>query len=129
MFNYSSTSQTLQILTKVSLSLLESFELKYKRMLFRCFLGLMLVLLIQGTSLVSHKSFKYLFTYITLLFQLSLQGIVLKILTSSLLAVTSFPKKTIDSEIVSAFLFGETSFVPTWNIRWSGLFSLIQGFM
>ena len=45
-------------LTKLSQSLLEPFGFKCKRLLFKCFLGLMVVLLMKGISLLSHKSFK-----------------------------------------------------------------------
>ena len=46
-------------LTKLSQSLLEPFGFKCKRLLFKCFLGLIVVLLIKVISLLSHKSFKY----------------------------------------------------------------------
>ena len=45
-------------LTKLSRSLFEPFGFKCKRLLFKCFLGLIFVLLIKGISLLSHKSFK-----------------------------------------------------------------------
>ena len=45
-------------LTKLSRSLLVSFGFKCNRLLFKCFLGLIVVLLIKGISLISHKSFK-----------------------------------------------------------------------
>ena len=45
-------------LTKLSRSLLEPFEFKCKRLLFKCFSGLMVVLLIKGISFLSHKSSK-----------------------------------------------------------------------
>ena len=45
-------------LTKLSRNLLESFEFKCKRLLFKCFSGLMVVLLIKGISFLSHKSSK-----------------------------------------------------------------------
>ena len=57
-FNHFSTSQTLHYLTKLSRSLLEPFGFKCKRLLFKCFLGLTVVLLIKGISFLSHKSFK-----------------------------------------------------------------------
>ena len=45
-------------LTKLSRSLLERFGFKCNRLLLRCFLGLLVVLLIKGISLLSNKSFK-----------------------------------------------------------------------
>ena len=45
-------------LTKLSRSLFKPFGFKYRRLLFKCFLWLMVVLLIKGISLLSHKSFK-----------------------------------------------------------------------
>ena len=48
---------------------------------------------------------------------------------SSLLAFTSFAKNTIDSAINFAFLFHRTLLVPTWNIKCSRSFYLIQKFM
>ena len=46
-------------------------------------------------------------------------------LTSSLLAFTSFAKDTIDSAINFAFLVHRTLLVPTWNIKCSRSFYLI----
>ena len=45
-------------LIKLSQSLLERFGFKCKRLLFKCFLFLMVVLLTKGISLLSHKSVK-----------------------------------------------------------------------
>ena len=45
-------------LTKLSQSLLEPFGFKCKRLLFKCFLRLIVVLLIKIISILSHKSFK-----------------------------------------------------------------------
>ena len=45
-------------LTKLSRSLLEPFGFKCNWLLFKCFLGLIVVLLIKEISLLSHKSFK-----------------------------------------------------------------------
>ena len=45
-------------LIKLSQSLLEPFGFKCKRLLFKCFLWLMVVLLTKGISLLSHKSVK-----------------------------------------------------------------------
>ena len=45
-------------LTKLSQSLLEPFGFKCKRLLFKCFSGWIVVLLIKGISLLSHKSSK-----------------------------------------------------------------------
>ena len=100
-FNHFSTSQALQIPNKI---------FKCKRLLSKCFLGLTVVLLIKGISLLSHKSFKisiYLHYLAVPIF------IKREILRSSLLAFTSFPKDTIDSAILFAFLFDGTSFVTT----------------
>ena len=45
-------------LTKLSRSLLEPSGFRCNRLLFECFLGLIVVLLIKGISLLSSKSFK-----------------------------------------------------------------------
>ena len=54
----SQLSKPFKYLTKLSRSLLEPFGLKCKRLLFKCSLGLIVVLLIKGISLLSLKSFK-----------------------------------------------------------------------
>ena len=89
-------------LTQLSRSLLKSFGFKCNRLLFKCFLWLVVVPLIKGISLLSHNSFKKLFTSITLLFQM---------LPSSLLAFTSSAKDTIDSAIDFACSLDGASFV------------------
>ena len=78
-FNNFSTIQTLQIGNKIIAKFVGPFEFNCTRLLFKYFWGLMIVLLIKGISLLSHKSFKELFTSIILLFQLSLRGVILQL--------------------------------------------------
>ena len=115
-FNNFSTSQTLQILNKIITKFVGPFQLNCTRLLFKYFWGLMVVLLIKGISLLSHKSFKELFTSITLLFQLSLRGIILEILTLSLLSFTFFANDTIDSAILFVFFYLMEQCLPRHQI-------------
>ena len=113
-FNNFSTSQTLQIPNKIITKFVGPFEFNCTRLLFKYFWGLMVVLLMKGISLLSHKSFQELFTSITLLFQLSLRGIILEILPSSLPAFTSFAKDTIDLSLV-VYSLSNVSFLDMLN--------------
>ena len=64
----------------------------------------------------------------TLLLKLPFRGTVPDILTLRVSVVMPFSTSRMDFAIISACLSEYNLSVPTWIIKWSGLFSLMQSF-
>ena len=113
-------------LTKFSCYFLKPFVFKCKLVFPRFFLASIAQWLMNGKLPSSHKSSKTLFILLTVLLYRSFHWTINTYLTLS--SVTFFPKSTFACAVTCGFFSGGRSFIPTWNIIWSGLFSRIDGF-